>query len=206
MRKFIYLIRHGETDYNRNGYIQGCGIDACLNEKGNLQAQMFFQRYSEVPFDKIYTSALLRAKESVAPFRERQIPVEHLEELNEISWGEYEGRQLTTYYRTYYQQLLQEWKSGNTTFAIKGGESPEDVARRQQVAMKYILAREDERHVLICMHGRALRILICQLLGLPLSQMDDYQHHNLGLYLLGYNGSEKPSLLKRNCTLHLHNE
>ena len=39
--KDIYLIRHGETDYNRMGVVQGSGIDADLNELGNRQAQAF---------------------------------------------------------------------------------------------------------------------------------------------------------------------
>ena len=45
--KDIYLIRHGETDYNRMGVVQGSGIDADLNELGNRQAQAFFEHYQD---------------------------------------------------------------------------------------------------------------------------------------------------------------
>ena len=43
--KDIYLIRHGETDYNRLGVVQGSGIDADLNELGQRQAKAFFDHY-----------------------------------------------------------------------------------------------------------------------------------------------------------------
>ena len=65
--KDIYLIRHGETDYNRMGVVQGSGIDADLNELGNRQAQAFFEHYQHLALDKIYTSALRRTPESVSP-------------------------------------------------------------------------------------------------------------------------------------------
>ena len=58
--KDIYLIRHGETEYNRKGVVQGSGIDADLNELGQKQAEAFFAHYQDLPIDKIYTSALKR--------------------------------------------------------------------------------------------------------------------------------------------------
>ena len=56
--KTIYLIRHGETDYNRRGVVQGSGIDSDLNEMGRAQAMAFFQAYQHVPFAKLYISGL----------------------------------------------------------------------------------------------------------------------------------------------------
>jgi probable phosphoglycerate mutase len=57
-KKTIYLIRHGETDFNRQGIVQGSGVDSDLNELGRAQAEAFFQSYQNVNFDKVYTSAL----------------------------------------------------------------------------------------------------------------------------------------------------
>lgn len=56
--KDIYLIRHGETAYNRLGMVQGSGIDSDLNALGQQQAQSFFEYYKDLNFDKIYTSKL----------------------------------------------------------------------------------------------------------------------------------------------------
>ena len=59
-KKTIYIIRHGETDYNRQGIIQGSGVDSDLNETGRIQAEKFFKAYHHIPFDKVYTSELKR--------------------------------------------------------------------------------------------------------------------------------------------------
>ena len=72
---------------------------------------------------------------------------------------------------------------------IEGGESPLDVALRQREALDLILSRTHEQNVLICMHGRALRILLCQLLRYPLRSMDMFEHQNLGLYQVTFSGS-----------------
>ena len=57
----IYLMRHGETDYNKNKMIQGqCDIE--LNEYGRELARITAEGLKEVPFDVVYTSPLIRAK------------------------------------------------------------------------------------------------------------------------------------------------
>ena len=70
------------------------------------------------------------------------------------------------------------------------GESPNEVKARQEEAMKIILSHPEEKTVLICMHGRALRLLLCQLTGKPLSEMDSFPHQNLVLYKIGYENGE----------------
>jgi bisphosphoglycerate-dependent phosphoglycerate mutase len=84
-RKSIYLIRHGETDLNRKGVVQGSGVDSMLNEWGEAQAAAFFNAYQHVPFDKIYTSALQRTQQSVRGFINQGIPYESYAGLYEIS-------------------------------------------------------------------------------------------------------------------------
>jgi broad specificity phosphatase PhoE len=64
-KKSIYLIRHGETDFNRRGVVQGSGVDSLLNEWGEAQAAAFFNAYQHVPFDKIYTSDLKRTHQVI---------------------------------------------------------------------------------------------------------------------------------------------
>jgi len=185
--KKIYLIRHGQTEFNRMGIVQGSGIDTSLNDLGRSQAKAFFHRYQHVPFDRIYTSALKRTVESVQDFIRRGIDHEPLPGLNEINWGKKEGKQITPDSDAYYRYLIDEWAKGNTALAIEGGESPDDVFRRLSASLDHILAKPDERNVLICMHGRAIRIMLCRMLERPLRFMDEYKHTNLGLYLLDYN-------------------
>lgn len=187
--KKIYLIRHGQTDYNLQNIVQGSGVDTDLNDRGRQQAQAFFDRYKDVPFQKVYTSALKRTHQSVKGFLELGLPHEQLAGLNEISWGTKEGHKVTPSEDEYYHYMLKQWQLGNTTLKIEGGESPEDVVKRMQPAVDHIMSRTDEQTILICMHGRAIRILMCLLLNYPLKSMDMFEHENLCLYLLNYTGS-----------------
>ena len=202
--KKIYLIRHGQTDFNLKGIVQGSGVDSSLNAKGMAQARAFFDMYKNIAFDKIYTSTLKRTRESVMGFIELGIPTESLSGLNEISWGTKEGQPITPEEDQYYHWMLDQWRLGNTHERIEGGESPEDVMKRQAVALKHVLSQPNEEQILICMHGRAIRILLCQLLKYPLKSMDMFEHENLCLYLLEQTGSHF-TVRKYNDTQHLKN-
>ena len=203
MIKKIYLIRHGQTDFNLKSIVQGSGVDSVLNAEGQRQADLFFEKYKDVSFDKIYTSTLQRSIQSVQKFIDLGIPHERHAGLNEINWGTREGTRITPEEDAYYHSLLQTWCDGGTDVCIEGGESPELVAERQKSVIQTILSRPEEETILICMHGRAMRILLCQLLNYPLRCMDQFEHRNLCLYQLDYTGSM--FTVKRYCdTAHLH--
>ncbi len=203
-QKTIYLIRHGETDYNRRGVVQGSGVDSDLNEMGRAQAQAFFQAYQHVPFKKIYISGLKRTYQTAEPFIELGLPYESLTGLNEISWGVMEGRAPGNLDNEIYRVLIEAWALGNTTVATEGGESPEQVAIRQKAAIDVILSHPEEDTILITMHGRAIRILLCWLTNRPLSTMDQFEHSNLCLYKLDYNyGLSSFTIEQANDTSHL---
>jgi probable phosphoglycerate mutase len=200
--KKIYLVRHGQTDFNLRGIVQGSGVDSSLNDYGWSQARSFFEMYNQVPFDKVYTSVLVRSQQSVKAFIDQGIPFEALAGLNEISWGTKEGHAITPEEDAYYHYMLRQWREGNTAHKIEGGESPEDVVLRMKPAVEHILRQTEENTVLICMHGRAIRILLCYLLNLPLKNMDMFEHQNLGLYLLDYTAG-KFTIEKYNDLTHL---
>lgn len=187
--KKIYIIRHGQTDLNRQGIVQGSGVDSDLNDTGRLQAEAFFKAYRNIAFDKVYTSKLKRTHQTVREFLELGLPTESLVGLNEINWGTKEGYKITPDEDQYYHYMLQQWQLGNTTLRIEGGESPDDVVIRMKPALDHIMAQENEKTILVCMHGRAIRILLCMLLNYPLKSMDTFDHENLCLYLVDYNGS-----------------
>ncbi len=68
IRKKIYIVRHGQTDYNLEGIVQGRSINADLNETGRAQAESFYQAYKNQKFDRIITSSLKRTHQSVQKF------------------------------------------------------------------------------------------------------------------------------------------
>ena len=111
-KKTIYLIRHGETDYNKNGIIQGSGINSNLNNNGFMQAKLFYMAYRHIPFDKIYTSELSRTFQSIEPFVKDGFRFEKMPELNEINWGMMEGAMPTKVNQIHYNQMIEDWKNG----------------------------------------------------------------------------------------------
>ena len=184
--KKIYLIRHGQTDYNLKGIVQGSGVNASLNETGQKQAQAFFEKYQSIPFKKVYTSVLNRSIESVQKFIDAGIPWESYPGLNEISWGNRDGKIVGPEDDKFYKEVVGEWKKGNVHICSEGGESPLDVEKRIKEVMDIIVSRHDEDVILICMHGRAMRILLASLLRKDLSCMDEFTHENLCLYLINF--------------------
>ncbi len=189
MTKKIYITRHGQTDYNKRGVVQGSGIDADLNETGLAQADAFYQAFKDHPFDKLYVSGLKRTYQSMAQFIEDGLAYEKVPELNEISWGIREGIPVDEEGNRYYFNMIDGWKKGDTHLSIEGGESPNDVAQRMRIGIDKIMANTEEKEVLICMHGRSMRILLTILLNYPLHAMDVFEHKNLCLYELEFTGS-----------------
>ncbi|TYR36295.1 histidine phosphatase family protein [Sphingobacterium phlebotomi] len=187
MKKTFYFIRHGQTDLNLKGIVQGRGVDSPLNETGHKQAQAFYEAFNHVPFDKIYTSTLLRTKQTVQPFLEQGIPSEELIGLDEISWGIYEGKEQNETIMTGFEEVVNSWRNGNLDLRIEQGESPNQLVARQRQAISYMLQQPDEETLLVCMHGRALRIMLCHLTDVPVHLMDDFPHTNTALYVLEYN-------------------
>ncbi|MBD3749753.1 MAG: histidine phosphatase family protein [Sphingobacteriales bacterium] len=204
IQKRFYIIRHGETDLNKNGIVQGRGVDSDLNATGRAQGEAFFKMYQHLPFDKIYTSTLKRTHQTVASFIKKGIPWEQLSGLDELAWGKYEGLASTPELRSGFKKLVESWSLGHYDVKIEGGESPNEVYIRQTAALKHVLAQKDEHLILICMHGRAMRLLMCQLMNQSLDKMDEYPHQNTSLYILDYEDG-KFEMQTFNSLVHLQN-
>ncbi|MGB3463675.1 MAG: histidine phosphatase family protein [Cyclobacteriaceae bacterium] len=187
--KNLFIVRHGQTDYNKNRMVQGSGIDAPLNETGRMQAETFYQAYKTHPFDKVYVSSLIRTRQSVSSFIDGGIPFDTLSGLNEISWGKQEGLPFDEVSHQNYLSVTDGWSRGDLELRVGGGETPIEVMKRQVDAFKHIMAQTHEEEVLICMHGRAMRVLLCWMLNYPLKNMDYFVHDNLFFYQLSYTGS-----------------
>ncbi|MCI0919792.1 histidine phosphatase family protein [Sphingobacterium rhinopitheci] len=185
-KKTFYIIRHGQTDLNLRGIVQGRGVNSPLNENGLKQASAFYEAYKDIPFDKVYTSTLLRTHQTVDKFIQLGIPTEQLIGLDEISWGVYEGKEQDETIMSGFAKVVESWRSNDLDLAIELGESPNQVVQRQKEAFEYMLQKEEEDTVLVCMHGRALRILMCHLTDVSVNLMDDFPHTNTSLYVLEY--------------------
>lgn len=203
LSKTIYLLRHGETRYNKEGIVQGAGVDSELNQLGSEQARAFHLMYGHLPFELVLTSSLQRTRQTVSPFIEKGIPWQAMPELNEISWGDLEGQAYDNAGRKYFHQVTDAWRKGHMNARIPNGESAAELAERLRRFIDYLHQRP-ESLLLVCSHGRTMRGLLCLLLNKSLRRMDEFAHHNTGLWRLHFDVSGEPQLDMRNDLTHLH--
>ena len=181
--KQYYFIRHGETDFNKQGIIQGRGVDTNLNATGQLQAALFYEKYKHLDFDLVITSSMQRSYETISPFLEHNYPVERFPELDEIHWGKFEGVPASPELHQRYLEIVNAWSSGDLDHKVPGGESARDLSDRLARFLA-LLDTRDEQLTLVCTHGRTLRCLMCLISGRPIQDMESFGHANTCLYLV----------------------
>lgn len=164
--KNIYLIRHGETEYNAKGIIQGGGLDSNLTNQGEQQAILLMERLKRENFvcDKIYSSPVGRAKrtaEICTSYLNQPIKLDEL--LLEIGCGEYEGIEIASIPKDKLERLrISEFEK------YPGGECVDDVRKRGEKFIEKYFQDKDET-ILIVSHGNYIRSFACALLGVPSS-------------------------------------
>ena len=181
MSKTVYLLRHGETDYNLRGIVQGSGVNSSLNDTGRAQAAAFFERYRDLPFELVVTSRLKRTYETVKPFIDTGLTWVEKAEINEMSWGIHEGKLASPEMIESYQEMKEGWLQGDYSRRIEGGESAAELGRRLEKFITWLRARPEEL-ILVCSHGRALCALVTLMQDEPLAEMNKHQHSNTGLW------------------------
>jgi broad specificity phosphatase PhoE len=198
----IYLIRHGETDFNKMGIVQGRGVNSFINEAGEKQAQAFFEHFGHIEFDAVFASTLQRTQQTLKPFVEKGHKLIIHESLDEIDWGIHEGKISDHDRHNEFHRILADWRSGILDVKIPGGESPLDLQQRQLKFLNEVLPQYKGK-ILICSHGRAMRSLLCTMLNMSLAEMDTFPHTNLSLYHLSHD-NKNFKLEKFNYTDHLN--
>src|SRR5690606_23455101 len=101
-----------------------------------------------------------------------------------------------------FNRVIAGWEAGDLHTCVQEGETPAEVRCRLEEALATILSDPDEQTLLVCMHGRVLRMFLCMLTGCPLSEMNKFPHNNTALYRLVYQAG-KFTLLDACNTAHL---
>jgi len=202
----IFIARHGETEYNRTGRLQGRGIDEPINENGQAQAHAVAEYLRDKNIAHIFSSSLVRSIETAEIIgRELDCPVHSYPELDEMDFGIMEGRRQQNIWGDI-MRLHNRWKEGDTGFAFEQGESPETVLQRVVSCTNEILADYGDQPVLFVLHGRLIRILVAHWLEYGLSQMHRVQHQNGALYHLRLKENDHIEPVYLNRTFHLDKE
>ena len=165
----LYLIRHGETDYNSELRFQG-QIDIPLNREGIEQAEKVADFFKDIPLQAIYTSTLQRARTTAEIIgNAKGIKPQETDALREMSFGIWENMNSKDIQKNY----AKEWKdffASPASTTIPQGESMSEVQKRAYPVVQQILDEHPEGDVAFVVHGGIIRVLICTMLGLDLNR------------------------------------
>lgn len=184
----LYLIRHGETDWNREHKIQGV-TDIPLNEKGHEQALLLAQKLRNIPFDRIYSSHLLRAystAQNIASLNGTVNTVLSDERLRERTFGAYEGltlREIVTELEQKYNCLLPNFDPSFDWFGDTEVERIEAVAARLMLFLDDV-SRESSLPICAVTHGGVMKVLMDTVLGIPYTAPRRYAIPNCAVMTL----------------------
>ncbi|MDQ3070151.1 MAG: histidine phosphatase family protein [Acidobacteriota bacterium] len=168
----LYLVRHGQTSYSRDNRFCG-SLDPALTASGEAMAQAFAQAYAPVAWAGIYTSPMLRARQTADPLtRLTHIPATVDEGLSEIAYGEWEGLRQDEV-KAQWPDAFAYWAENVASRGTPGGETAFHVAARAMRSVEAIRTRHQDGNVLLVSHKATLRIITCALLGLDVRLFRD---------------------------------
>lgn len=169
----LYLIRHGETDKNKDKLLQGQS-DSELNEYGRELARKTSEGLKDVAFDYIFTSPLKRAKETAQiVMAKRKIPFYEEIRIQEISFGDYEGLCFgEENYNIPSKEFLAFFDAPEKYTTPPNGETFEEVIKRTGEFLEEIISNEEyqDKIILISTHGCALKALLANIRGTETSE------------------------------------
>lgn len=181
----LILARHGETDWNALGLIQG-QQDRPLNPKGFQQRKNLFFQLQDVPLAKIYTSALQRTILTAEPLGiEKGIPLEKWAALNEAKLGIFEGEHKVQFADEHSQKMYLEFTQDEVNLILPGGgENLKMVHERIQPAMEAIMAAVSNLgNVLVIAHRNVNKMILKGLLNLSFEQGFLLEHKHSWVYI-----------------------
>ena len=171
----IYLVRHGETDWNQAGLLQG-QTDIALNAQGLEQAREAAERLKEVPFEIAFCSPLIRAKRTAETIiGDRKITLTTDERLRELNFGPWEGVDI----RTIKDAASQPFTNPGSYIPPEGAESFAQLYKRSGEFVDQVLLPLEGTYetVLVVAHGGVNRSILNPILNIP---VDDFWRMHMG--------------------------
>ena len=163
----IIIIRHGETEWNKTGRFQGHS-DVPLSAEGRAQAEALGRNLAVDHVDAIYASDLTRAMETAAPLAARfGLPVISDPQLRELNFGAWEGRNFNDV-NAENPNAMKNFYTDPERANIPESEPFPEFQRRIAGRVREIVARERGKRIVIVSHGASIRILLADILSMPI--------------------------------------
>ncbi|MFT4979597.1 MAG: broad specificity phosphatase PhoE [Myxococcota bacterium] len=194
----LLLVRHGQTDHNRQRLFNGRG-DTQLDAVGQQQAVALASFLQSLPLAGAWSSPLVRARQTAAPvLSERVLPLQLDERLAELDQGELEGQPARALME-HHSAFFERWVSDPSDARVPGGETMREVQQRMLEALSDIAASAPEggAPVLVVSHNMAISAALCGILGRPLGDYRRLGQENAAVTVLVARGGEL-SVAERN--------
>lgn len=200
----LYLVRHGETEWNKARKIQG-GIDTDLSAYGVEQSHALAKRLSKEEIDFIYSSHLqraLRTAEIIANYKKCKFL--KADECHEIRLGPWEGMTMDEIQERYSEHLW-TYREDPSNFHLPGAETFLELAERTYNTILEIVNKHKDSNILLVSHGTAIKAAIIKILGIDIDHYNKFKIDNASFSIIDFkeNNPEKPVIVCLNDTGHL---
>ena len=199
----LYLIRHGETDHNSRGRMQGW-LDVPLNANGLRQANLLAQRFRGRAIEAIYTSPLMRASVTAQAIADvLGLPLTLDERLREYHMGDWTGHTLEEV-----QQMTPGYvPHGANETPVPNGESAHDMHARLAPFLHEVVEQHPSGRVIAVSHGGTLAMAVASMLNMPIIRRQPFSFGNTAIAKTKYEHSRwRLHSLNDQCHLHQHSK
>lgn len=201
----ILLARHGETEWNKIGRVQGW-TDIPLSAVGEAQADRLAERLRETPLAAVYSSALERAMQTAEPIaRQHGLTVQTLPGLREKGYGRWEGLTREDLERDWAELWHQYHTLRLLDTRVPDGETWPEVCLRVVESLQQVLAAHPgpDETVLLVGHGASARALVLEALQAPLATLLRLHLDNASLSRMDFAALRDSRVVFLNDTSHI---
>jgi broad specificity phosphatase PhoE len=186
LRGAVMLMRHGETDWNREGRVMGRNPIA-LNQRGRTQAEAAARLAAQLKPDLIFTSPLLRARQTAEIVAAAFGGIAIIEEagIAEVLYGRWEGM---VYHDLIEDPYYAEYRKSPLEHCTPGGESIPQVQERGVRAITRVLRDYPGKRLLFVSHGDIIRTVLCHFIGLELGYFTRLRIDNASISIIQVSG------------------
>jgi broad specificity phosphatase PhoE len=175
----IYLVRHGETEWNKVRRFQGRS-NLPLNQEGRKQVRALALALKNIPLMAIYTSPLIRTLETARLIKafHPSTPIFEDNDLIEMDLGEFDGMKVKDWAEQY-PDFRKAWNENPASVRMPGGESLKEVQDRAKKTLERIAGiYPPDTTILISSHNFVNLTILCDILKIPLNRFRDLRQEN----------------------------
>lgn len=182
----IYLVRHGETEWNREQRSQGCSNDIPLSREGLLQAEAVGRRLSGEKIDMVFSSTLLRAYQTAEIIaKHHNLKVSKCSEFIEINFGEWEGLRLLDI-KENYNEAYEVWRKTPHLAEIPGAERIDQLKARSMKKLYELINSNIDKNILVVSHGISIKVIITAIMDMDLGSIHRIRQDNTAVNIFDY--------------------